>query len=126
MTRSLSLATRRYSVQPRHQIFVKDSGKLVYISKNVSSQYSQKLLHHAKQSAANALKTASKRAIQKTAEATGDLIGNEIADKTTRGSKTSTKNNSATNKNEILRQRFIPLELRHKTTDNLRLREENY
>ena len=28
------------------------------------------------------MKTASKRAIQKTAEATGALIGNEIADKT--------------------------------------------
>ena len=27
------------------------------------------------------MKTASKRAIQKTAEATGDLIGNKIADK---------------------------------------------
>ena len=29
------------------------------------------------------MKTASKRAIQKTAEATGDLIGNEIEDKIT-------------------------------------------
>ena len=31
----------------------------------------------------DAAKTASKRVIQKTAEATGDLIGNEIADKIT-------------------------------------------
>ena len=37
--------------------------------------YSQKLLDHAKQSARDALNTASERAIQKTAEATGDLIG---------------------------------------------------
>ena len=29
----------------------------------------------------DAAKTASKRVVQKTAEATGDLIGNEIADK---------------------------------------------
>ena len=29
----------------------------------------------------DALKTASKRAIQKTAEASGDLVGNKIADK---------------------------------------------
>ena len=34
-------------------------------SKNLSCNYSQKLLDHAKQSATNALKTASKRAIQK-------------------------------------------------------------
>ena len=37
------------------------------------------------------MKTASKRAIQKTSEATGDLIDNKIADKTTNVSKTSTK-----------------------------------
>ena len=46
------------------------------ISKNLSSKYRQKLFDHAKQSATDALYTASKRAIQKTAEATGDLIGN--------------------------------------------------
>ena len=49
-------------------------------SKNFSSKHSQKLLDHAKQSATDALKTTWKRAIQKTAEATGDLIGNKIAD----------------------------------------------
>ena len=38
----------------------------------------QKLLDHAKQSAASAIKTSSKRVIGKTAEATGDFIGNEI------------------------------------------------
>ena len=34
-----------------------------------------------KKSTADAIKTASKRAIQKTVEATGDLTGNKIADK---------------------------------------------
>ena len=38
------------------------------------------------------IKTASKRAIQKTAEAAGDLIGNKIADKITSVSKKSVKN----------------------------------
>ena len=42
--------------------------------------HNQKLLNHAKKFAADALKTSSKRVIQKTAEATGDLIGNKIAD----------------------------------------------
>ena len=52
------------------------------ISKNLSGKYSQKLLNHAKQSATSALKTNSKRVIQKTAEATGDLVGNnKISDK---------------------------------------------
>ena len=36
------------------------------ISKFLSSEYSQKLLNHAKQSATDALKTASRKAIQNT------------------------------------------------------------
>ena len=43
------------------------------ISKNLISKYSQKLLDHAKQSATDVLKTASKKEIQNPAEATGDL-----------------------------------------------------
>ena len=39
----------------------------------------------------------------KTAEGNGDLIGNKIADKITRASKTSPKNNSETNEEKILR-----------------------
>ena len=67
------------------------------IGKNISSEYSQKLLDHAKQSATDVLKTASKSAIQKIVEATGDLIGIKIADKITRVSKVSPQNNSGTN-----------------------------
>ena len=43
--------------------------------------YSEKVLDHAKQSATDTLNTSSKRVIQKTAEATGDFIGNKIANK---------------------------------------------
>ena len=54
------------------------------ISKILSGKYSQNLLHHTRQSATDVFKTASKRAIQKSAETNGDLIGNEIADKFTK------------------------------------------
>ena len=47
----------------------------------------QKLLQHAEQYATDAVKTASKRVIQKTAEVTGYLIGNKIASRITRVSK---------------------------------------
>ena len=80
--------------------FVKGYGFLLFarnIGKNISSEYSQKLLDHAKQSATDVLKTASKSAIQKIVEATGDLIGIKIADKITRVSKVSPQNNSGTN-----------------------------
>ena len=66
------------------------------IIKNLSSKCSQKLLNHVKQSAADALKIASKRAIQKTVEAPDDLIGYK--------KKTSPKYNSETNEEKILKE----------------------
>ena len=51
------------------------------MGKSLSNKYGQKLLDSTKKSTTDAIKTESKRAIQKTAEATGDLIGNKIADK---------------------------------------------
>ena len=47
------------------------------MGKNIG-KYSQTLLHDAKQSATDVLKTSSKRVIPKTTEPTGDLIGNKI------------------------------------------------
>ena len=69
------------------------------MGKGLSNKYGQKLLDSAKKSAADAIKTASKRAIQKT-EATGDLIGNKIADKITIVSKKLSYNNYINNNNE--------------------------
>ena len=69
------------------------------ISKNLSGKYSQKLLDHVKQSATDAFKTNSKRVTQKTAEETGDLIGNKI-NKITKVSKSLQQNNSETATNE--------------------------
>ena len=56
-----------------------------------------------KKSTTDAIKTASKRAIQKAAEATGDFIGNKIADKITSVSKKPAKelhNNDKTKEEE--------------------------
>ena len=78
-------STKRSNICKRLWIFVfcykcgeKNIGK--NISKNVSSKYSQKLIVYAKKSPKDALKTASKRVIQKTTEATGGLIRMKIAD----------------------------------------------
>ena len=56
----------------------------------------------------------------KKAEAIRDLVGNKIADKITRSSKTSPQNNLEINE-EILREKYISLELRKKIIDDLRL-----
>ena len=124
------------SVQPRNRIFIKgyvflsfakNMGKNIgkNISKNLSCKHSQKFLDHAKQSATDALKTVSKRAIQKTAAATVDLIGKKIAAKITKISNNSQKNNSETVTNEhdkgIPRERYISPEEKQEIIDVLRL-----
>ena len=65
------------------------------------------MFDHAKQSATDALKTASKRVIQKTAETTSDLNGNKIGDSITKVSKTSPQNNSVTKEENIELDREI-------------------
>ena len=80
----------RDSIEPRDRIYVKGYGFLPFLKnmgKSLSNKYSQKLLDTAKKLTIDAIKATSKRAIQKPAEATGDLIGNKIADKTTSVSK---------------------------------------
>ena len=65
----------RYSIEPRDRIYVKRYGYLSFaksMGKNLTNKYGQKLLNSAKKSTAGAIETASKRAIQKTAEATVD------------------------------------------------------
>ena len=76
----------RYSLEPRDRVYVEGYG-FISFARSMSNRYWKKLLDTAKKSAADAIKTASKRTIQKTAEATGDLIGNKTADKITSISK---------------------------------------
>ena len=105
----------RYSIEPKDRMFVKGYGFLSFakdMSKNLSNKYSQKLLNRAKKFTTDAIKTASKRAIQKTAEATGDLIGNKTANKITSVSKKSSadlhsKNDDANNEIEAPKKRYI-------------------
>ena len=64
------------------KIYVKGYGFLSFaknMAKSLSNKYGQKIFDSANKSKTDAIKTASKRAIQKTTEATGDLIGNKIA-----------------------------------------------
>ena len=64
----------------------------------------------------DAAKTASARVVQKTAEATGDLIGNKIADKIISIGKSKEK--EKTNKAEEI---YIPPGKRQQIIDDLRL-----
>ena len=50
------------------------------LSENLGDKYGKKLMGTATKTRIDLAKTASKRVVQKTAEATRDLIGNKIAD----------------------------------------------
>ena len=57
-----------YSIQPRYRRHVKGYGFLTFainIGKNISNKYSQTFVDSARKSAIDAIKTASKREIQK-------------------------------------------------------------
>ena len=91
------------------------------MGKELSNQYSRKFFDIAKKSTTNAIKTASKRAIWKTAEATGDLIGNKIADKIPSISRKSSKELQDENEIEIPKERYISPEKRQQFIDEFRL-----
>ena len=81
-----------------------------------------------KKSTSYAIKTASKRVVQKTAEATSDLIGNKIADKITNISKRSIEKLPIINEDEelsISKKRYISPEERQQIIDELRLVPKN-
>ena len=128
----------KYSVEPRDGIYVKGHAFLSFaknMGKTLSNKCGQKLLGSAKKSTTDAIKTASKRAIQKTAEANGDLIGNKIADKiTSLPKKKSAKelhNNDKTKEEEDLeitthKKRYISPEERQQVIEELRLVPKTY
>ena len=99
----------RYSIEPRERRYVEGYGFLSF-ARNLNNKYGQKLVDSAKKSATDAFKIASKRAIQKTSEATGDLIGHNIADKITSYSKKPANEPHLNDvSNEIPKERYIYL-----------------
>ena len=126
----------RYSIEPRDKIYVKGYEFLSFaksmsknigthatkVAKNLRGKYSQKPLDSAKTSTTDAMKTGSKRAIQKTTGATGDLISNKIADKITGVLKSSKELHSKNDLEEAKNEIEIPTERkiyisRRKTTN---------
>ena len=111
----------RYSIEPRDRRYVKGYGFLLFakiIGKNLSNKYGQKLIDSAKQSSADAFKTANKKPSQKIDEASGDLVGNKIADNITSYSKKSpdrsTELHSNESNNKVTKERYISLRERQK------------
>ena len=104
-----TLKKLRFSTEPKYRKYV------LSFAKKIGDKYNKKLMDTATKTGRDAAKTASKRVVQKTAEATGDLIRNKIVDKITSLGKTKS------NKKQDERQEiYIPPEKRQQITDNLR------
>ena len=91
----------RYLIEPRDRVYVKGYWFMSF-ARSMSNKYGKKVVDAAKKSATDATKTASKRAIQKTAERTEELVGNKIADKIISVSRKSAKKLSTINEDAEL------------------------
>ena len=131
----------RYSMEPKERRYIKG---YVFLSfpRNFGNKYGKKLMNTAIKTGTNfnskygkeltdtTIKTgedfatiAGKKIVRKSAEATGDLIGNKITDKITSASKKSNNEEIESNEvnNEIPKERYIPPKERQKIIDELRL-----
>ena len=102
----------RYSTEPKFRKYVKGYDFLSFARK-FEDKYGKKLIDTATKTGIDAAKTASKRVVQKTAEAAGDLIGNKIAHNITSIGKSQEK--------EKPEEIYIPPEKRQQITDDLKL-----
>ena len=128
----------RYSIEPKERRYVKGYGFLSF-ARNFGNKYGKELMNTAIKTGTNfnrkygkkltdtAIKTgkdfatiAGKKIV---AEATGDLIGNKIADKITSASKKSHNEEIQSNEvnNEIPKERYISPKERQKIIDELKL-----
>ena len=103
----------RYSTELRFRKYVKGYVFLSF-AKRVGSKYGKKLMETATKTGIDAAKTTSKRIVQKTAQATGDLIGNKIAYKITSVGKPKEETKE-------IEEIYIPPEIRQQITDDLKL-----
>ena len=100
----------RYSTEPKYKKYVEGYSFLSFARK-FGDICDKKLMDIAE-------KAASIRRVQKTAEATGDLIGNKVADKITSLGKTKSKEKEKEKEEQEI---YIPPEKRQQIIDDLRL-----
>ena len=95
----------RYSLEPRYTRYVKGQGfmsfarnignkygrrifdKSIDVGKSMKKKYGKKILDNSLSAGKDFAKIAGKKVLIKSAEATGDLIGNKIADRITKRSR---------------------------------------
>ena len=105
----------RYSTEPKYRKYVKGY-RFLSFTRKFGDEYGKKLMDTATKTGIDAAKPASKRVVQKTAEAAGDLIRDKIADKITLLGKTKSKE-----REDEIQEIYIPPEKRRQIIDDMRL-----
>ena len=76
----------RYSLEPSYRKYVQGQGFMSF-AKNIGNKYGNKLLDNSISAGKDFAKIAGKKVLTKSAEATGDMIGNKIAYRITKSSR---------------------------------------
>ena len=100
----------RYLIEPKKRIYVKGYG-FTSFARNFSDKYSKSLIDKGIHISITFAKTAGKRILKESAKATGDLIGNKIADKIT----------AKPIKHDVTNKGYAPPEERQEIIKKLRL-----
>ena len=91
----------RYSLEPHYRRYVQGKGfmsvarnignkygkKIPNVGKSMKKKYGKKILDNSLSAGKDSAKIAGKKVLTKSAEATGDLIGNKIADRITKSAR---------------------------------------
>ena len=76
----------RYSLEPHYRRYVQGQGFMSF-ARNIGNKYDKKIFDKSLDVGKDFAKIAGKKVLPKSAEATGDLIGNKIADRITKSAR---------------------------------------
>ena len=124
----------RYSLEPHYRRYVQGQGfmsfarnignkygkKIFDVRKSMKNKYGKKILDNSLSAGKDFAKIAGKKVLTKSAEAAGDLIGNKIADRTTK----SARNKEQKEDDRIMEETqeiMIPPEKREQIIRDLKL-----
>ena len=109
----------RYSLEPSYRKYVHGHG-FMFFTKNIGNKYGRKLLNKSIDAGKDFAKIAGKKVLTKSAEATGEMIGNKIADRITRSSRNKAQKEDDRMMEET-QELIIPPEKREQIIRDLKL-----
>ena len=109
----------RYSLEPHYRRYVQGQGFMSF-ARNIGNKYGKKIFDNILSAGKDFAKIAGKKVLTKRTEATGDLIGNKIADRITK----SARNKEQKEDDRIMEEAqevIIPPEKREQIIRDLKL-----